>query len=95
MTASNSLTLFRSPVVRDRFSSDSAFPAPSHRRPIRPTSAPQPSPSPLTRTLPNTEGALMLGLAVLALPTVAYSLLQLSSLLSNGLLTRAIQAFAY
>ena len=90
MTASNTLAFFKTPMARDGFSSDSASTNRSNRR------HPQPlSPAALTKPLANPEGAVMLGLAALAVPAVVYSLLQLTHLVSGNLLTQAIQAFQY
>ena len=94
MTAFNTLAFLKTPMARDGFSSDSAFSNRSNRRTPKPA-APQLSPAALTETLPNPEGAVMLGLAVLAVPAVIYSLLELTHLVSGNLLTQAIQAFQY
>ena len=94
MTASNTLAFFKTPMARDGFSSDSAFNSRTNRRHPQPV-PPQLSPASLTATLPNPEGAVMLGLAVAAVPAVVYSLLQLAHLMSGNLLTQAIQAFQY
>ena len=94
MTASNTLALFKTPIARDGFSSDSA----STNRPNRPApqpASPQATPDALTKTLPNLDSGVMLGLACLAVPTVVYSLVQLSQLMTGNLLARAIQAFQY
>ena len=94
MTASNTLAFLKTPMARDGFSSDSAFSNRSNRRHPQPAPSSR-TPSALTATLPNPEGAVMLGLAALAVPTAIYSLLQLSHLMSGDLLTRAIEAFQY
>ena len=94
MTASNTLAFLKTPMARDGFSSDSAFPTRTNRRTPH-SASPQHSPASLTATLSNPEGAVLLGLAVAAVPAVVYSLLQLAHLMSGNLLTQAIQAFQY
>ncbi len=93
LTASNSLALFKTPVSRGGFSTDSASPSRANRRSLQPNNPP-PAPGPLTETLPDAEGALLLGFALLALPSVIYSVMQMGSLISGGVLENAIRAFA-
>ena len=93
MTASNTLALFKTPVARGGFTPDYAFPPRADHR-SRPSTNPQPTaPAALTQVLPDTERTLLLGFALLTLPSVIYSVLQMSSLLSGGVLENAIRAF--
>ncbi len=90
MTAPQSLALFKTSVAQGGFSNDSAFPSRADHRPHHPFT---PQPSPLAQVLPNAEGALLLGFVALVLPSVVYSVLQMSSLLHGGVLENAIRAF--
>ena len=90
MTASQSLALFKTPVAQGDYSTDSAFPS---RVNPRPRNSRNPQPSPLTQALPDAQNALFLGFIALIVPSVVYSVLQMSSLISGGVLENAIRAF--
>ena len=95
MTASNTLALFKAPVARGGNTPDSALPPRADHRSRPSTNNPRPTatPAPLTQVLPDTERTLLLGFALVALPSVVYSVLQMSTLLSGGVLENAIRAF--